>query len=172
MASGESRGRTPAGWDESGIGALYALEDVRAYFVVRAAGGQERETPSACRACRHQSVRRAQSATRDKTQPGLISVPRVFFTRRALSDLERIIEFLEQEGPEFALVAGEEIIDATAILQRHLLIGRPVTRRLREPVISQGRCGHVARYRLMPQDDRIDILVIRHQRESGFSDSL
>ena len=45
MASGESRGRTPAGWDESGIGALYALEDVRAYFVVRAAGGKSAKRP-------------------------------------------------------------------------------------------------------------------------------
>ena len=46
MASGESRGRTPAGWDESGIGALYALEDVRAYFVVRAAGARARNALS------------------------------------------------------------------------------------------------------------------------------
>ena len=97
---------------------------------------------------------------------------RVHFTKRALSDLERIIAFLEHEGPEFVIAAGEEIIDATAVLQRHPLIGRPVTGRLRELVISQGRSGYVALYRLMPQDDRIDILAIRHQRESGFSDSL
>lgn len=97
-------------------------------------------------------------------------MPEVNFTEQALSDLERIFQFLEQEAPEFAIVAGEEIVDATTILQRHPLIGRPAPHNLRELVISKGRSGYVALYRFLPAKDRIDILAIRHQRECGFID--
>ena len=38
---------------------------------------------------------------------------------------------------------------------------------LRELVISKGRTGYVALYRYLPEQDRVDILAIRHQRESG-----
>ena len=95
---------------------------------------------------------------------------KVYFTERALSDLERIFQFLEQEVPDFAITAGEEIVNAAAVLQRHPLIGRPITHNLRELVISSGRSGYVALYRFLPGRDRIDILAIRHQRESGFID--
>jgi addiction module RelE/StbE family toxin len=94
----------------------------------------------------------------------------VYFTEQALSDLERIFKFLEQEAPEFAITVGKEIIDATSVLQRHPLIGRPAPQNLRELVISKGRSGYVALYRFLPALDRIDILAIRHQRECGFID--
>lgn len=94
----------------------------------------------------------------------------VFFTERALTDLERIFQFLDQEAVEFATAVGEEIIDATAVLQRHPLIGRTAPHNLRELVISKGRTGNVALYRFLPAVDRIDILAIRHQRECGFID--
>lgn len=94
----------------------------------------------------------------------------VLFTERALSDLERIFKFLEQEAPGFAITAGKEIIDATSVLQRHTLIGRHAPHNLRELVISKGRSGYVALYRFLPALDRIDILAIRHQRECGFAD--
>lgn len=94
----------------------------------------------------------------------------VNFTEQALSDLERIFQFLEQEAPEFAIMVGEKIVDATAVLQRHPLIGRPAPHNLRELVISRGRTGYVALYRFLPANNRIDILAIRHQRECGFID--
>lgn len=97
-------------------------------------------------------------------------MPRVNFTEQALSDLEQIFKFLEQEAPDFAITVGEEIVDATSVLQRHPLIGRPTPHNLRELVISKGRSGYVALYRFLPSKDRIDILAIRHQRESGFID--
>jgi len=97
-------------------------------------------------------------------------VPKVYFTERALSDLERIFLFLEQEAPDFAIMVGEEIMDATSILQRHPLIGRPAPHNLRELVISKGNTGYVALYRFLPVKDRVDILAIRHQRECGFVD--
>ena len=100
----------------------------------------------------------------------MITVPKVHFTEQALSDLERIFQFLEHEAPDFAMMVGEEIIDATSVLQRHPLIGRPAPHNLRELIISKGHTGYVALYRFLPAKDRIDILAIRHQRECGFTD--
>lgn len=97
-------------------------------------------------------------------------MPKVHFTEQALSDLERIFQFLEQESPDFAITVGKEIVNAASILQRHPLIGRPAPHDLRELVISKGRSGYVALYRFLPAKDRIDILAIRHQRECGFID--
>lgn len=94
----------------------------------------------------------------------------VYFTEQALSDLERIFKFLEQEAPEFAIAVGKEIVDGTSVLRRHPLIGRLATHNLRQLVISKGRSGYVALYRFLPAVDRIDILAIRHQRECGFID--
>lgn len=100
----------------------------------------------------------------------MIPMLKVNFTEQALSDLEWIFQFPEQEAPDFAIATGEEIVDATSILQRHPLIGRPAPHNLRELVISKGHSGYVALYRFLPSKDRIDILAIRHQRESGFID--
>ena len=97
-------------------------------------------------------------------------MPKVHFTEQALSDLERIFQFLKHEAPRFAKMTGKEIADATSVLQRHPLIGRPAPHHLRELVISKGRSGYVALYRFLPSRDRIEILAIRHQRECGFVD--
>ena len=95
-------------------------------------------------------------------------MPLVHFSERALGDLERIFDFLEQEAPDFAIASGKTIVDATSVLQRHPLIGRPAPYNLRELIISHGHTGYVALYRYLPTKDRIDILAIRHQRECGF----
>lgn len=97
-------------------------------------------------------------------------MPKVHFTEQALFDLERIFQFLEQEAPDFAITVGEEIVDASSVLQRHPLIGRPTPHNLRELVIAKGHSGYVALYRFLPSKDRIDILAIRHQHECGFVD--
>lgn len=95
-------------------------------------------------------------------------MPTVYFTDRALSDLERIFEFLAPMYPALSEAAGRQIVDATGVLQRHPLIGRPMQDNLRELVISTGRTGYVALYRFMPEEDCVDVLAIRHQREGGF----
>jgi plasmid stabilization system protein ParE len=97
-------------------------------------------------------------------------MPQVYFSEQALLDLERIFEFLEQIDMDLAKTSGAEIIDATSVLQRHPLIGRPASHNLHELVISKGRSGYVALYRYLPANNRIDILTIRHQRESGVVD--
>ncbi|MDO8988509.1 MAG: type II toxin-antitoxin system RelE/ParE family toxin [Sideroxyarcus sp.] len=93
-------------------------------------------------------------------------MPAVYFSQRALTDLDRVFDFLAREAPAIATEAANEIVDATRISQRHPLIGRPVDN-LRELVISKGRTGYVALYRYLSEQDRVDILAIRHQRESG-----
>lgn len=93
---------------------------------------------------------------------------KVYFTDHALTDLERIFEFLTQTDPALSEATGHQIVNATGILQHHPLIGRPMQDNLRELVISTGRTGYVALYRFMPEEDYVDVLAVRHQRESGF----
>ena len=95
-------------------------------------------------------------------------MPLVRFSERALSDLERLFEYLVERDPNAAIQAGARIIDATAILADHPLVGRAVEGELRELVISYGKSGYVALYRFLPHEDRVDILSIRHPREAGF----
>ena len=85
-----------------------------------------------------------------------------------MDDLERVLEFLVWETPATATEATREIVDTTRVLRRHPLIGRPVGT-LRELVISKSRTGYVALYRYLPEQDRVDILSIQHQRESGLA---
>lgn len=92
----------------------------------------------------------------------------VAFTGRALADLERIFDFIAEQDPAIAGRVAELIMDATVILQRHPMIGRPVRGLVRELVISHGRTGYVALYRVLAQGRRVEVLAIRHQREAGF----
>ena len=92
----------------------------------------------------------------------------VSFTARALSDLDRLLDFLSEHDPGAADRAAHAIVDATRILQDHPLIGRPVRGDIRELVISSGRTGYVALYRLRNSVTTVDILTIRHQREAGY----
>lgn len=92
----------------------------------------------------------------------------VTYSARALANLERLFDFLATENPNAAVAAAAVVIDAVTILERHPYIGRPVRGRLRELVISYGRTGYVALYRVAARGDRVEILAIRHQREAGY----
>jgi plasmid stabilization system protein ParE len=94
---------------------------------------------------------------------------RVTFTDRALTDLDRIFDFLARHDPVVGRQTAEAIIDATGVLGRHPMIGRPFRGAVRELVISIGRTGYVALYRFVPDQDRVEVLAIRHQREAGFA---
>ncbi len=93
---------------------------------------------------------------------------RISYASQALSDLERISDFLSNEGIEAQLEALDLIDEAIAILARHPLIGRQAEHEMRELVISQGRTGHVALYSYEIKDDVVLVLAVRHQREAGF----
>ena len=92
----------------------------------------------------------------------------IFYSPRALADLERLFDFLALENPAAAGRAAAVIVDAVTILGRHPFIGRPVRGELRELVISHGRSGDVALYRLALIRNRIEVLALRHLRETGF----
>jgi len=90
------------------------------------------------------------------------------YAPRALSDLERLRNFLAQSNPGAAERTVELILTAVEILRQHPLIGRTVESGLRELVISRGKSGYLALYRYDEERNRVLLLSIRHQREAGY----
>lgn len=93
---------------------------------------------------------------------------RVIYSERALSDFERIFDFVAAEDPALATATVGVIRDAVMILERHPFIGRPVEHELRELVISRAKTGYVALYSYHELDDTILVLTFRHQRAAGY----
>jgi addiction module RelE/StbE family toxin len=93
---------------------------------------------------------------------------KIIYSGQALSDLERISDFLSENDISAQQEALELIDEAVNVLARHPLIGRQAEHGLRELVISQGKTGYVALYSYEASHDAILILAIRHQREAGF----
>lgn len=90
------------------------------------------------------------------------------FSAHALHDLERLADFLLETDRQAADETAELIFEALEILVRHPEVGRIVHGGQRELVISRGRTGYLALYRFLPRLDRVLILALRHQRESGY----
>ncbi len=90
------------------------------------------------------------------------------YSGQALLDLERLSDFLMETDPQAAQNTAVLIFDALEILAQHPEIGRKVRFGQRELVISRGRTGYLALYRFLPHLDRILVLALRHQRESGY----
>lgn len=93
---------------------------------------------------------------------------RVIYTARALSDLDRLTDFLLQVEPRAALETVRLITEAVQILGNHPLIGRPAEQGLRELTISRGKSGYVALYSIELEHDTVLVLSVRHQREAGY----
>ena len=93
---------------------------------------------------------------------------RISYAFQALSDLERISDFVVHAGHD-ALEVLDLIDEAIAILPRHPFIGRRVEAGLRELVISQGKTGYVALYSVEAEYDAILVLAIRHQLDAGWN---
>lgn len=91
---------------------------------------------------------------------------KISYARQALTDLERISDFLSENGLD-ALETLDLIDEAVTVLDRHPFIGRQVETGLRELVISQGKTGYVALYAYELEHDAVLVLAIRHQREAG-----
>ena len=94
---------------------------------------------------------------------------RLIYSERALSDLERLTDFLLESEADAAGQTVALIEEAVLILRRHPHIGRPVELGMRELVISRGRTGYVALYSVEELHDTVLILSVRHQREAGLS---
>lgn len=90
------------------------------------------------------------------------------YSTKALSDLERIGDFLAQQNASDALDILDFIVNEMKILSRHPLIGRKVNSTLKELVIPRGKTGYVALYSYEKMQDTVLIHSVRHQREAGF----
>jgi plasmid stabilization system protein ParE len=75
-------------------------------------------------------------------------VARLIYSGQAVADLERVTDFLIAQESDAALATLELIEEALAILRRHPYIGRQVDDDLHELVISRGKTGYVALYRI------------------------
>lgn len=94
----------------------------------------------------------------------------LWFSRRALADVERFSDFLVEHDPTSAGSTLEIIANAVEVLRRHPYIGRQVQNGLRELVISRGRTGYVALYEFNSARDEITVHKLRHQLEAGYPD--
>ena len=92
----------------------------------------------------------------------------VIYAARALSDLDRLTDFLLQLEPAAALETVGLITEAVRVLVNHPLIGRAAEQGLRELVISRGESGYVALYSHELEQDTVLVLSVRHQREAGY----
>lgn len=91
----------------------------------------------------------------------------VYYSSRALTDIERLADFLLATEPHAATDTGTILMEAIAMLSKHPLVGRIVEQGLRELVISRGRSGYVALYRFDADTNQVYVLAVRHQRELG-----
>lgn len=94
----------------------------------------------------------------------------VVLSEGADADLERLVDFLLELEPAAALAIFDLVGGGLAVLERYPLVGRPVADGLRELLISRGKAGYVALYEFDAANDRILVLALRHQRESGYVD--
>ena len=90
------------------------------------------------------------------------------YSEHALFDLERLADFLLESDPAAAKLTASLIFEALELLVRHPEIGRKVHLGQSELVISRGKTGCLALYRYLPRLDRVLVLALRHQRESGY----
>lgn len=91
----------------------------------------------------------------------------VFYTTRALNDLDRLEDFLLDVDVSAARLTIPLIISAIETLSLHPNIGKRCGSQLRELVISRGKTGYIALYRYNEIRDVVSVLAIRHQREAG-----
>jgi plasmid stabilization system protein ParE len=92
----------------------------------------------------------------------------VYFSARALADLDRLFDCIAEHDPASASRTAQRIADAARVLRDHPLIGRPVRGDIRKLVISSGRTGVVALYRIRDAVAAVEVLTIRHQRAAGY----
>lgn len=92
---------------------------------------------------------------------------RLVLAPRALLDMERLAEFLQDIDPRAARETLPTLIRGLAVLKEHPLVGRKVEAGLRELVIARGRSGYVALYDYDTSKDTAIVQAIRHQREKG-----
>ena len=95
---------------------------------------------------------------------------RVEVSTTALRDLERLFDFAAAADPRRALAQLSSVRAAFEVLADHPLLGRVAADGRWELVLSRGTYGYIAKYRWLPAEDVVLILVARHQREAGYTE--
>lgn len=91
------------------------------------------------------------------------------YSSAAMSDIERLVDFLMDVDLAAALNTFDIIDDGLQLLKRHPAVGRVVIADgSRELVISRGNTGYVAVYALDKLRNIVVVLAIKHQREDAF----
>ncbi len=94
----------------------------------------------------------------------------ISWSEQALSDVQRLYRFLNQENLLAAKRAVEVIRKGVKVLRLQPLMGRPLAdmdEGYREWLIDFGSSGYVVLYRY--DGLHVLLLAIRHQREAGYS---
>lgn len=94
----------------------------------------------------------------------------VVVTPQAYADLERLEQFLWDSGDPLAGELLAFLLDGLLVLTHQPGVGRPMAQGMRELIISRGRGGYLARYVFDSVRQRVIVLGIRHQRQSGYTD--
>lgn len=90
---------------------------------------------------------------------------KLLYTPEAISDLQRLKEFLEEKSPRAATAAASQIITGINRLRDFPLIGTPVKRAPNTNIIRDLIIGdYLARYIVL--SDSIHILRIWHHKEN------
>lgn len=84
----------------------------------------------------------------------------------AIADLDRFVEFLNQEHPSLASIVAEQIVDKVQVLETHPQLGRPIAGRdeYRQMVLRVLGAAYVFQYRF--DGKRLVMLRVFHARES------
>jgi toxin ParE1/3/4 len=77
-------------------------------------------------------------------------VARVEVSERALTDLERLFDFIAEEDPTRARMQLLSVRRAFELLADHPLLGREAEAGRRELILSRGRYGYIAKCRWVP----------------------
>lgn len=96
-------------------------------------------------------------------------MPDLIWTETALRDVRRLHQFLSPENTDAANRAVQKIRQSVRLLIKHPGIGRPIEGMpapFRELVIDFGNSGYLVRYHQGP--DRVTLLAVRHQKETGY----
>jgi plasmid stabilization system protein ParE len=91
---------------------------------------------------------------------------KIEWSAEALADLDRFVEFLNQEYPALAARVAAEIISKVQILAEHPQFGRPIAghEEYRQIVLQVLRATYVFQYRF--DGVRLVILRVYHAREA------
>ena len=92
----------------------------------------------------------------------------VRYANKVIDDFDRILDHLTKYQSADAMDRFTEIRAAINILAGSPLIGRLATGEFRELVIGRGGRGYIALYRYSEAMDRVTVVAIRAQKESGY----